>query len=119
MNTEHRIVEWNFWLQWVLANIVGFGLGGVRAISVAGALFGVSFGVAGGFTQGLALHRHVARSALWMLATASGWTISWALAASVSSFGPLVSGIAFGAGFGAITGAEMVSMLSQPVSEAT
>jgi hypothetical protein len=38
MNTERTNVGWGFWLAWVLASIMGFGMGSLIGMSVSYAL---------------------------------------------------------------------------------
>lgn len=127
LRVEGTRVGWSFWLLWVLANVVGFGLGGAiggaalrfvlfgliatGVYILPGALFGTLFGVAGGFMQWLALRRHLAQSGWWVLAAASGWTISGALSGALSPLGGtteyylmLVGGFVFVAAFAGVGG---------------
>lgn len=116
MNAERGIVGWNFWLLWVLANVVGYGLGGaaISPIYVPGepaehilptALLGACLGLAGGFMQWLCLRRHLTRSGWWVLAAASGWTLSAALGAAGTALGGLLPAVGF---FGGFVGASSI-----------
>ena len=98
-----RVVGWQFWLRWVLANTVAWGVGGnlllfvFVAVSFAfrdsttagigasfwwamfGAVPGAIFGVFPGRLQWLVLQAHITGAVRWVLASAAGWAVGWAL----------------------------------------
>jgi hypothetical protein len=75
--------EWGFWGLWVLANIVGWAVGGAVSLAVGGAgaeglteAEDVAVSVVGllaGIAQWLVLRKRVERSGWWVLASALGW----------------------------------------------
>jgi len=81
MEVERAQVDWGFWLQWVLASIVGWVLGVIvsllamgRAMPVVGAtLVGAGIGI----MQWLILRRRFRRAGWWVLASAMGWAVGW------------------------------------------
>ncbi len=99
MNTNQKDVSrglWLFWLWWVLANTLGFGVGAFLALSVSYALFprnsfdvvigvsfGILFGAAGGLAQWLVLRRRITEVSLWAPANALGFMIAAGIAASI------------------------------------
>ena len=95
------LVGWGFWLRWLIASIVGSGIGvllwlgigagmeaaGIGSQSMAswvlfpvviGAAFGTPFGIA----QWIILRRYIRRAGWWVLATALGYVIVFLLGAS-------------------------------------
>jgi hypothetical protein len=87
-----RVVEWRWWRNWGLA-FLGFPLGGLAALGVAGgvetsldgAIGGAAAGLMIGGVQWLALRRRFALSPWWIAATGAG--MSAGLAASVALLG--------------------------------
>ena len=88
MKVERAQVDWGFWLQWVLASIVGWALGVIvsllasaiapvgRAMPAIGAtLVGAGIGI----MQWLILRRRFRRAGWWVLASAMGWAVGWAV----------------------------------------
>ncbi len=89
MNTEHTNIGWGFWLAWVLASIMGFGMGAVLGLAVAYGLFyregfdatqgitlGIVMGAIGGSLQWVVLREKVARAGWWVLASALGLAVA-------------------------------------------
>lgn len=194
MNTERTHIGWSFWIAWVLASIVGFGIGALLGARVAYGLFdragfdallgimaGIVMGATGGYMQWVVLREKVARAGWWVLASALGFAAFFATPGAIdfsenpamagflgvialglvggilqwlilrrqveragwwfmaTMFGALVGemgfpisiaigatgnynlsamlfGLIFGAGYGAITGAALVGLLSQAES---
>jgi hypothetical protein len=114
---------------WVLASALGFaaffGLSGVVPSNgnpaMTGIIGAVAFGLVGGIPQSLILRRKVARAGWWVLANIFGLLvgeIGFPVSIAISATGNedlsvLVVGLVFGAGYGAITGAALVWLLSQ------
>jgi hypothetical protein len=77
MNTNLKHFGIAFWLFWVLASAIGFGLGAVLGIiipavaripggAVSPILFGAIFGAIGGFAQWMVIRRQIAEAGLWI-----------------------------------------------------
>ena len=93
-------LDWWLWFWWVLANIVGWGVGGVMFFyilfialmgfgggaeagaiigrAIPGIIVGAVAGAVAGFLQWLVLRRQVKRGGWWILASAVGWAVTWA-----------------------------------------
>jgi hypothetical protein len=94
MNTSQNNVGWGFWLEWVRASVIGFGVGAfvgfvipiyanfnnpvVFAIS-----FGTVLGAAGGLAQWLVLRKWITGINLWAPASALGFAIATGMAVSM------------------------------------
>ncbi len=104
-----RPVGWGWWLLWVLASVVGWGVGGVMSVPVAllvGTALGTSVGwavagaVAGavvGVWQWLVLRRQTVRASWWIVASTAGWAVAAfvyipVILGTVLGFGPFVAG---------------------------
>jgi hypothetical protein len=78
---------------WILASIIGFGIGKdvadpvAQAVSgpVGSALGGLAIGTSLGVAQWLVLRRHVPEARWWILASAIAWAVGWAIIASVDA----------------------------------
>ena len=98
MRVERPQVGWGFWLRWVLASAIGFGISFIGAWGVlflvlgyaarvggflvgAGAvvLAAVTVGASVGIAQWLALRRHLSRAGLWLLGSVVGMTMGLSL----------------------------------------
>ena len=100
MNAERKQIGWGFWLQWLLASVVGLVVGGflslpigygvgegvekalgrVAGYIVAGALFGVLWGGGLGIMQWFVLRTQIARAGWWALASAIAGAVGLARA---------------------------------------
>jgi len=81
MNANQKDVGRGFWLGWVLASAMGFGVGAIVGWIVisnlfgelfnpaAGLVFGALFGAAGGFLQWVVLRERIAKAGLWVIAS--------------------------------------------------
>ena len=69
-------IGWGFWLQWVLASILGFAVGAAIGNAVTDLIFMALFGVVGGFMQWLVLRRQIAGAGWWVLASTLGFAIA-------------------------------------------
>ena len=76
MQTSDIEIGWSFWLQWMLASILGFAVGAAMANAVTDLIFTVLFGVAGGFTQWLVLRHRILGAGWWVLASTLGFAIA-------------------------------------------
>ena len=76
MQTSDMKIGWSFWLQWVLASILGFAVGAAMANAVTALIFTVLFGVAGGVTQWLVLRHRILGAGWWVLASTLGFAIA-------------------------------------------
>jgi len=83
MKVEHA--HWGFWLQWVLASIVGWWALSLPVSAIApvvGAMPVVSGSIVGagvGIMQWLVLRRRFHRAGWWVLASTMGWAVGWAV----------------------------------------
>jgi hypothetical protein len=121
---------------WIAASAAGFAIAGrtLGTIGVeenylmAGILFLVVFGVAGGILQGLVLKKaRIARVGVWVLANIFGSLVgaigipeAQAVSTATGHYGlsSMVFGVLIGAGLGAIPGAVLVWLLRQaPASD--
>lgn len=106
---------------WVVASIVGFGVGkwigevSMQSVSAVGpVLAGALIGLAVGVAQWLVLRRHVAAAEWWIPASVVAWAaawiiISWAEAAESSPTPMVYLLVAIGAAVGGIvTGAALI-----------
>jgi hypothetical protein len=110
---------------WILASIIGFGIGKVLgdqvAASVGGlvgsALGGAAIGLVAGALQWLVLQRKVVSSGWWVLASTIGWAIGWMIIGTTDESGGAPSESAYLVGSvgaavaGVITGTAMVRLL--------
>ena len=88
---------------------------------MAGILGTIALGLVGGILQWLILRRQVERAEWWFVATMFGalvgeigFPVSIAIGATGNyDLSTIVFGLIFGAGYGAITGAALVGLLSQ------
>jgi hypothetical protein len=107
---------------WIVASLVGFGLGKLAANAIAAsipgalgfALGGVEIGVAVGVAGWLVLRRQVAQAGLWIPASALAWTLGWSIISTVDEVGPgpttstYLIGAAGAAVAGFITGVALI-----------
>jgi len=117
---------------WILASVIGFGVGKSVADPVAqavpgllGSAFGgLAIGLFLGVTQWLVLRRHVPKARWWILANAVAWSAGWSIIASVDTEAANAAiGMAYligaiGAGVaGVITAAALVGMSRAEVGQ--
>ena len=93
MNNERTTIGWGFWIVWVLASVIGFGIGSFIGIGVSYALlpavgiteefgiahlimFGTMLGIASGFLQWVVLRGKVAQAGWWIAVSAAGFAIA-------------------------------------------
>jgi hypothetical protein len=107
-----------FWLAWVLASIMGFGMGAILGVSVAygpfdsdgfdatiGITFGIVMGATSGYLQWVVFREKVARAGWWVLASTIGFAIAGStLGANRISENYVMAGIQFAAVFGVAGG---------------
>jgi hypothetical protein len=110
---------------WILASIIGFGIGKVLgdqvATSVGGlvgsALGGAVIGLVAGALQWLVLQRKVAASGWWVVASTFGWALGWAIirlvpdTAEVPPISAYLIGAVGAAVAGVFTGLVLVRLL--------
>lgn len=84
MKDHREVVGWGFWLRWMIASIIGSGIGvllwlgigaGIEAAGIgsqsmaSGVLFpgviGAAFGTPFGITQWIVLRRYIRRAGCW------------------------------------------------------
>jgi hypothetical protein len=103
MNTERAQVGWTFWLWWILATAVGFGVGlivgakvGSILEAIAGPLLGsltaiAAVGASVGTAQWFLLRRHFPGAGWWVLATTVGGIVGGLLSSELeASLGPSI-----------------------------
>ena len=99
-NQRRTRIEWAFWLQWTLANTLGW--------LVGWAIFGELWIGAGlGLAQWLVLRREVSISGWWILVSGLAWVASWALIVSgfvVPPGGGIIPSLIAGAVMGLLLG---------------
>lgn len=118
MNTERTNIGWGFWIAWILASIVGFGMGSLIGMSVSYALlpemgitdefgvahllmFGTMLGTTSGFLQWVVLREKVAQAGWWVLASAMGFAIAGGTLGTIGiNENYLTAGILFAVLFG-------------------
>jgi hypothetical protein len=111
---ERKTLGWRFFLWWTLA-FLGFPLGGLLALIVAGSVEGVVSGALGGALAGavigaaqwLVLRRYMRVGPEWILVTALGVAIGDALGALLTGAGTgigalLITGLATGVAVGVL-----------------
>jgi len=118
---------YGIWFLWLLANIIGMGVGwylgwrlsfavpGNLAIWVIGIVAGLSLG----FFQMLVLRSLIGTSIWWLLASMIGWAVGFFLGAQAASFfgfTEFVFGGAIGAGVGLASGIAQWSILRGKMS---
>ena len=110
---------------WILASIIGFGIGKVLGDQVAAnlgglvgiALGGATIGLTAGALQWIELRRQGADPGMWVVASTIGWAVGWLLIGSIdeSSGAPGAAGYVVGSlgatVAGVITGASLVRLL--------
>ncbi len=73
---ERTNIRTGIWLQWVLASILGFGVGAAMGNAVTDLIFTALFGAVGGFTQWLVLRHQILGAGWWVLASTLGFAIA-------------------------------------------
>ena len=88
--------DWAIWIQWVLVTTVGWMLG----LALGGE---IGVGVFVGAAQWVVLRRYFSQAWWWILASAAGWLVGWAIITSGlfvppggGPFTAIVSGAVFG-----------------------
>src|SRR3990172_2021580 len=76
MKLQYTPVGWRFWLQWMLASILGFAVGAALGNAVTDLIFTALFGAVGGFMQWLVLRRQIAGAGWWGLASTLGFAVA-------------------------------------------
>jgi hypothetical protein len=96
MNTNQKSIGIGFWLAWVLASTLGFGVGPILGIGILLAarvpegagfpiMFGAIFGAIGAFAQWMVIRRRIPEAGLWIPFSAVAFMISVLMAASGGS----------------------------------
>jgi hypothetical protein len=132
MNTNQNNVGEGFWLAWVLASIMGFGVGALLGMHVAYGLFdrdgfdatlgitlGIVMGATGGYLQWVVLRERVARAGWWVLASTLGFAVAGAVLGTMDiNENYVMAGILFAAMFGVAVGIMQWFVLRQKVIRA-
>ena len=109
MNTNQKSIGMSFWLAWVLASTLGFGVGAVLGIAIllaAGGpdsfafpiMFGAIFGAIGASAQWMLIRRQISEAGLWIVFSALAFMLAVVVAASPGispGFNPLIILAAF------------------------
>ena len=92
MNTSQKYIGIGFWLVWVLASTLGFGVGPILGVAIPTIvhveriafpiLFGAIFGVIGAFAQWMMIRRQAQEAGLWIPFSAVVFMLAVAFAAS-------------------------------------
>ena len=101
MKDHREVVRWGFWLRWLIASVIGLGMGvllwlgvgmGMEVVGIGSqgmvsrvllpGLVGATFGTPFGIAQWIVLRRYLRRAGWWVLATALGYVIVFLLGAS-------------------------------------
>lgn len=95
MNTNQKKVGIGFWLTWVSASALGFGVGPILGVAIPVAahvdgiarpvLFGAIFGATGAFAQWMIIRRQAQEAGLWIPFSAVAFMMSVMSAASGGS----------------------------------
>lgn len=136
MPVERRYGAWRLWLCWVVASgaggalglaggfAIGFAIGGATSGIVSQSVFGAVVGASVGALQWLVLRRQVSRAGWWILATALGIGVGFALiraatpaVSRVLGGGPIY-GLANGVLVGILVGTLQWLVLRRQVSRA-
>jgi len=92
MNTNQKSIGIGFWLAWVLASTLGFGVGAILGIAILVAahvpegaafpiLFGAIFGAIGAFAQWMVIRRRIPEAGLWTPFSALAFMLAVAMTA--------------------------------------
>jgi hypothetical protein len=103
--------DWTLWLQWLMANTLGWVLGGILLAEFALSVVGVVIGI----LQWVVLRQHIRRAGWWILATAGGWAAGWAIVIAVV---PPEVGIPIGTVLGAAIGTTQWLILQRQLYRA-
>ncbi len=136
MPAERRRIGWRLWLWWVLATgvgwvlglaaglAVGFALGGTVSGIASQSAFGAVLGASIGMLQWVVLRRLISRAGFWVLATAAGMGLGFALISAVTlqasaalGGGPLY-GLVNGVLVGTLVGAMQWLVIRSQISRA-
>ena len=74
--TQYAFVGSRFWLQWVLASVLGFAMGAAIGNAITDLIFTALFGAVGGFMQWLVLRHRILGAGWWVLASTLGFAIA-------------------------------------------
>jgi len=148
MNTERTNIGTGFWLQWVLASMLGFAVGAAMGNAVANsippmtctqsfsdslidkltnfpcileldlALILVILGLAGGFMQWLVLRRRIAGTGWWVPASGLGFPIALVVADGVGRRLDIATPILLGVLFGVLSAIMPWLVLRRQVARA-
>ena len=96
MNTNQKNIGIGFWLAWLLASTLGFGVGAVVGIGILLTLrvpnsagfpifFGAIFGAIGALGQWMLIRRQISEAGLWIPFSALAFMVTVTMTAGVSS----------------------------------
>jgi hypothetical protein len=104
MHTNQKNIGIGFWLAWVLASTLGFGVGAILGIAILLAsgvpdsfafpiMFGAIFGAIGASAQWMLIRRQISEAGLWIVFSALAFMLAVVVAASPGispGFNPLI-----------------------------
>ena len=93
----HPSFDWTLWIRWLAVTAFGWILGGVLLPELAPYVGGLVVGS----LQWVVLRQRIRQAGWWILASAVGWTLGWAIAAALVTpeYG-FLTGIVLGAAMG-------------------
>ena len=121
MPADRGLLGWRLWLWWVLASSVGwvlglaggfaagFAIGGAVSGIASQSAFGAVLGASIGTLQWVVLRRQIARAGWWVLATALGMGVGFALIRAVT---PAVTGALGGSPIYGLVNGSLVGTLA-------
>lgn len=132
MNANQRNTGREYWLAWLLASVMGYGMGAVLGGSFAyrffptdtydaanGITLGIVMGAAGGYFQWVVLRERIAGAGLWGLASALGFGLAMgAPAATNPDQDPAMAGFVILSVFGVAGGILQWLILRRNVPQA-
>lgn len=131
VNTNQNRIGLRFWLAWLLASVMGYGVGMLLGAYVAygffnrdpfdvtmGATLGIVMGAAGGFAQWVVLRERISGAGWWILASAMGFAAVFGLSRAVPSNNPATIGSIMAAAFGLVCGIPQWLILRRTVARA-
>jgi hypothetical protein len=132
MNANQMNTGRGYWLAWLLASVLGYGMGGILGTAFSSSLFpvgrfeaangitlGIVMGAAGGYFQWVVLRERIAGAGLWGVASALGFGLAiGAVIAADAGENFAIASLLMAAVFGAATGILQWLILRRKVQRA-
>lgn len=127
MRSERTLIGWQFWLQWLVATSVSWGVGTVLYTALnLGAPGGIGevvgetlWGLLLGISQWLVLRWWLERAGWWVLASAGGWLLAVSVGVALQNLlGENVGGLIYTLGLGLVPGVLQWLLLRQQMARA-